>query len=84
MRPKDWRQLRMDVSSNYWHRRLNGTVEIRPLDLAEGSSEFSARAVSRCRYTWHPPYQIKALPEWFELALDCYMLTAFRTGGAGS
>lgn len=64
----------MDVTSEIWRRRLNGTIDI--TRLPRNSADILERRGlirDRFRYLWRPPYQISRLPNWYHLALDCYL-----------
>src|SRR5688572_19186966 len=63
------------MHSNFdWNQRINGNIAIRPLGKGtRGGSAFLKLVKERQRYVWQPPYQITKLPDWYELALDCYV-----------
>ena len=65
----------MDESPAYWHRRLNGVVEIEELPREKWKSGRADEVIiKRLLCTWRPPYQLtEEVPEGFSLSLECHV-----------
>jgi hypothetical protein len=70
----------LSLSTNYWSRRLNGTVEIEEITRVEGCRNRIGDLIARSSiHIWKPPYQLtRHLPDNFDVRLNCWHLV----GGA--